>query len=127
MLNHQFHGPGKGYIITLNPGIHMRKIKWKIDFYQKHAAPKVIRTFEIRLEADDVLVGKANTKTQALKLAKQLMGVYREPLICDLVYKVPNPRYKTFRLDYNSKERGKYIIFGPKKDFTRYEEVRADF
>lgn len=128
MLNYKlWQGFGKGYVITLKQGVHMRKNQWKLIHYAKYAPPKLLRTFEIRLEDGDVLVGKTDSKIKALKLAKRLMSKYRETMVCDQIYKVPNPRFRTFRLEHGKTEKGQYIIFGLNKNFKRYDEIRADF
>lgn len=118
--------PGRGLIISLQPGVRLRRVQWKLT----HFVPgwqKLKFMYEIRLEADGALIGQAPYKRQAMNLAKKLMRKYREPIIGYAVLKNPQLGYKTFKLEHAQTEKGRYIVFGPKKNFKRYEEVRTDF
>lgn len=118
--------PGRGLVISIQPGVHLRRVQWKLT----HFVPgyqKLKFMYEIRLEADGALIGQADCKYHAMRLAKKLMRKYREPIIGYAVLKNPEVGFKTFKLEHAKTEKGKYIVFGPKKNFKRYEEIRTDF
>lgn len=118
--------PGRGLVISYKPGVHYRRVQWKLTHFVK-GYQKLKFMYEIRLESDGALIGQAIDKYHAMRLAKKLMRTYREPIIGYAVLKNPQPGYKTFKLEHAETEKGRYIVFGPKKNFKRYEEVRTDF
>ena len=73
------------------------------------------RFFEVRKKSDNSLVAEAETKGEAIRLAKNCMKNLREDLICKQVYRVLGAHELAFELKYvpsaNTKE-GRYIVFG---------------
>jgi hypothetical protein len=73
------------------------------------------RFFEVRKKSDNALVAEAETKGEAIRLAKNCMKNLREDLVCKQVYRVLGAHELAFELKYvpsaNTKE-GRYIVFG---------------
>ncbi len=118
--------PGDGYVITLNQGVHMKKNQWKITYYHKGWVPGITKLYEIRLKSDGTLLAQAKEKVRAVKLAKKLMSKYREPIVGNLVIRLPNPEARCFEIHHTDTAKGRYLIFGISKKKI-YDEVRKDF
>lgn len=71
------------------------------------------RVFVVRTAETDRLIGKAESKDEAIKLAKAAMPEVKEDMVCTISYEVSNP--EAFTLKYTPSKNtnlGTYIVFG---------------
>lgn len=107
-----FDFEGAGVIIEISkPTKDARKKPWKfIDKYDKYKKPPLKRIIEIRTKSDHKVVGIAERKPEAIKLAKELVMEYREDLYAIICWSK-----QTFDLKYLPSDRmtmGQYLVFG---------------
>lgn len=110
---------GVGLIVAVEPGSKdTRERPYKFVNNVVEGKRNIKRVFEIRVKSTDKLVGEADSKGEAEKLAKKLMAELREDLTCTIVYRVIEDKAKAFDLVYTpsaSAKEGKYIVFGNEK------------
>ena len=112
---------GVGLIVALDPGskdTRERPYSFKNNIVEGRRSIK--RVYEIRLKDTDELVGEAETKGDAIDLAKTLMTKYRTNMVATIVYRVTEDKDVAFELNYTpsaSAKEGKYVVFGNVKSF----------
>lgn len=112
---------GVGLIVAVNPGskdTRERPYTFKNNVVEGRRSVK--RVYEVRLKDTDELVGEADTKGDAIDLAKALMTKYKKDMVATIVYRVTDDKDVAFTLDYTpsaSAKEGKYVIFGNTKGF----------
>lgn len=110
---------GAGLLLVVAPGSKdTRERPYKFVNKISEGKRKTKRTVEIRLCETDELVGTADNKNLATKLAKELMSQYRQDMYATIVYKVTEGKDEVFALQYvpsiNAKQ-GTYVVFGIEK------------
>ena len=71
------------------------------------------RVFQIKTKSGKI-VAEANTKVDAVRVAKSMMKTVREDMVCEQVYKVLEPKNVAFTLNYVPSvgtKLGKYVVF----------------
>lgn len=112
---------GVGLMIVIDAGskdTRKRPHKFENNIVEGKRSTK--RIFEIRLKSNDQLIGEAETKSDAIELAKDLMTEYREDMYSTIVYRVLENKDIAFTLKYEpsiSAKLGKYVVFGNEKSF----------
>lgn len=112
---------GVGLIVALNPGskdTRERPYTFKNNVVEGKRSIK--RVYEIRLKDTDELIGEAETKGDAIDLAKALMSKYKKDMVSTIVYRVTEDKDVSFELVYTpsaSAKEGKYVVFGNNKGF----------
>ena len=112
---------GVGLIVAVNPGskdTRERPYTFKNNVVEGRRSVK--RVYEVRLKDTDELVGEADTKGDAIDLAKALMIRYKKDMVATIVYRVTDDKDVAFTLDYTpstSAKEGKYVVFGNAKGF----------
>ena len=112
---------GVGLIVAIDPGskdTRERPYKFVNNVVEGKRGTK--RVIEIRLKSTNELVGEAENKGEAEKVAKDLMARYRQDMVATIVYRVTDNKDVAFELKYapsTSAKEGKYIIFGNEKGF----------
>lgn len=112
---------GVGLIVAVNPGskdTRERPYTFKNNVVEGRRSVK--RVYEVRLKDTDELVGEADTKGDAIDLAKALMTKYKKDMVATIVYRVTDDKDVAFTLDYTpsaSAKEGKYVVFGNTKGF----------
>lgn len=121
MKNRLSQTEGVGLIVVLDPGskdTRERPYTFKNNVVEGRRTTK--RVYEIRLKDTDELVGEADTKGDAIDIAKALMIKYKKDMVATIVYRVADDKDVAFELEYtpsvNAKE-GKYVVFGNNKGF----------
>ena len=107
---------GVGLMITIDPAnADTRERPYQINSFKNEGKRHTKRVVEIRSEKNGTLLGVAENKKEAEKVAKALITKYREDVIATVVYKVIENKDILFKGKYtpsiNAKE-GKYIVFG---------------
>lgn len=112
---------GVGLIVAIEAGSKdTRERPYKFVNHIVEGKRNTKRVIEIRLKADGTLVGEAENKGEAEKLAKKLMADYRQDMYAEIVYRVVEGKDLAFELKYapsTSAKQGKYIVFGNAKEF----------
>ena len=107
---------GIGLIIAANPGSKdTRERPYKFKNIVSEGKRKTKRVFEVRLAKNDEVIGTANKKADAEKLAKELMKEYAQDMYAMIVHKVTEGKDIAFELKYTpsaSAKKGTYIVFG---------------
>lgn len=114
--NHLENANGVGCIVVLEAGsADTRERPYEYINNTVEGALKKKRVFEVRTVKEDKLIGEAESKNEAAKLAKAAMKDIREDLYCKQIYKILGDKGLAFDLKYvpsaNTKE-GRYIVFG---------------
>lgn len=102
-----------GIIIAVSAGTEdTRKKPYKINSSRRKGRCKLTRVIEIRAKKDDTLLGTAGTKTEAIKLAKQLIKQCQGDIYGKTRYVSSDI---DFEIEYTPSIRarlGQYIVFG---------------
>ena len=110
---------GTGLAVAVTPGSKdTRERPYKFKNVPTEGRRQMERVIEIRLKANDEVVGTATNKGDAEKLAKKLMLQYRQDMVAVIVYHVKDGKETAFELDYapsQSAQKGRYIVFGNEK------------
>lgn len=114
--NHLENANGVGCVVVLEAGsADTRERPYEYINNTVEGALKKKRVFEVRTVKEDKLIGEAESKNEAAKLAKSAMKDIREDLYCKQIYKILGDKGLAFDLKYvpsaNTKE-GRYIVFG---------------
>lgn len=114
--NHLDNASGVGCIVVLESGSADTRER-PYEYVNNHVEGKLAkkRVFEVRTVKEDVLLGEAVTKLDAIKIAKTAMKDVKQDLYCRQIYKIVGSKGLAFNLNYvpscNTKE-GRYIVFG---------------
>ena len=76
--------------------------------------PGMVAAENILNYKNEIIVA-ANTKIDAVRVAKSMMKTVREDMVCEQVYKVLEPKNVAFTLNYvpsAGTKLGKYVVFG---------------
>ena len=112
---------GVGLIVVVNAGSKDTR-KRPYTFVNNVVEGKRVtkKVVELRLKATNELVGEAENKGKAEKLAKELMLEYKQDIVAEIVYRVQDGKDVAFELKYTpsaSAEQGRYIVFGNEREF----------
>ena len=114
--NHLENANGVGCVVVLESGsadTRERPYEYVNNVVEGKLTKK--RIFEVRTVKNDVLIGEAETKSDAAKIAKTAMKEVKEDIYCRQIYKIVGEKGLAFNLNYvpsvNTKE-GRYIVFG---------------
>lgn len=106
---------GAGIIIQLKPGHEDTRVRpYKIEKFKRGHRCKVKKAVEIRRIDTDEVVGRGETKLDALYKAQELVRELKTDLYGKLVYYATN-NDQLFRLTYSPSVRaklGQYVVFG---------------
>ena len=107
---------GAGLIFAVTPGSKdTRERPYKFVNNVVEGKRKTQRVIKICLSKNDEVVGTATKKSEAEKLAKELMLQYREDMYAQIVYEVKDGKDIAFELKYApsaSAKKGTYVVFG---------------
>lgn len=107
---------GVGLMVVLESGIKdTRKFPYEFVDNKVKGTIEKKRIFEIRLVENDKLVGQAENKSDAIRLAKKLMVTYKQDMVTKVVYRVLGDKGVAFKLKYAPSQKttkGKYVVFG---------------
>jgi hypothetical protein len=107
---------GAGLVIAVAPGSKdTRERPYKFVNNVVEGKRKTQRVIKICLTRNDEVVGTASKKSDAEKLAKELMVKYREDMYAQIVYEVKDGKDIAFELKYapsTSAKKGTYVVFG---------------
>lgn len=108
-----FNFKDTGIIITISPGKrNTKQYPFKINKFKRKGRCKLTRTIEIRSLKDNILLGVAANKTEAISLAKEIVSREHIDLYGKTVY-ISSDR--DFEIEYKPSKKfqlGQYIIFG---------------
>lgn len=112
---------GVGLIVVVNAGSKDTR-KRPYTFVNNVVEGKRVtkKVVELRLKSTNELVGEAENKGKAEKLAKELMLEYKQDIVAEIVYRVQDGKDVAFELKYTpsaSAEQGRYIVFGNEREF----------
>jgi len=111
---------GVGLIVATNPGSKdTRERPYKFVNNVTEGKRSTKRVIEIRLKSNGELVGEADNKGEAQKLAKDLMVHHRQDMVATIVYRVTENKDIAFELKYApsaSAKQGRYVVFGNLND-----------
>lgn len=112
---------GVGLIVVVNAGSKDTR-KRPYTFVNNVVEGKRVtkKVVELRLKSTNELVGEADNKGKAEKLAKELMLEYKQDIVAEIVYRVQDGKDVAFELKYTpsaSAEQGRYIVFGNEREF----------
>jgi hypothetical protein len=107
---------GVGLMVVVEPGTtDSRKFPYAFVDNKVKGSIEKKRVFEIRLAEDDKLIGEAETKGDAVRLAKELMVTYKKDMVTKVVYRVLGEKGVAFKLNYapsTNTALGTYVVFG---------------
>ena len=111
---------GVGLMVVETPGVQDNRAR-PYEFINNVVKGSIEkkRIFEVRLADDDKLIGEADTKGDAIRLAKELMSEYRQDIVTKVVYKVLGEKGTAFKLKYTPSVKtteGTYVVFGNIQD-----------
>ena len=121
LKKHLDKAEGVGLIVAVNAGSKdTRERPYKMVNNVITGKRLTKRVIEIRLSENDQIIGEANNKGEAEKLAKELMAYYRQDMYAEIVYRVQEGKDIAFELKYApsmSAKEGRYIVFGNERQF----------
>lgn len=119
-------GIGFGFLISLAPKIHDRKLVYTQTPYKKTIKrSEMERIYEIKLSSDDTLVGQAKKLYESKALCKKLAKKYKESTYLTLVYRPVQPNRRIFECFYQE-AKGEYLVFGCVENKSELKEIKIN-
>ncbi len=111
---------GLGVIMVVNPGsADTRTRPYSVENIVTEGKKAIKRVFEIRLAETNEVVGVADTKSAAQKIAKKLMLEYKQDMYCQIMYEILEGKGRAFNIAYtpsSNAKMGKYLVVGNEKN-----------
>lgn len=118
-------GVGFGFLISVAPKIHNRKIVSIRKDFPKLKRAEMKRIYELRLTSDDTLVGQAKTFYQTKTLGRKLSKKYKDGVYGTIVYRPVQPNQKVIEFEY-IEAKGDYIVFGCIENKSELKELKIN-
>jgi hypothetical protein len=105
---------GDGIIIAVDPGTKdTRERPYSFVNNVVTGKKEKVRVFEVRTVEHNTLICETLTKDEAIRKAKEAMSLYKEDMVCTIMYEVSDP--EAFTLEYTpttGTKMGTYVAFG---------------
>lgn len=118
-------GVGFGFLISLAPRIHDRKLVYTQKEYKTIKKKEMERIYEIKLSSDDTLVGQCKGIKKSRSLCKKLARKYKESTYLTLVYRPVQPNRRVFECFYQE-AKGEYLVFGCIENKSELKEIKIN-